>query len=92
MNIDFISGLKNLDVGNNPTLQFDNRKDFINFLAKLKKLRLDSIDIDQECIAQFDGLMEIIKKIPQLTKINGESKEFVQKQLARAKSLSDQKN
>jgi len=56
-------------------------------LNKLKKLKLESLEIDQECIQEFDGIMEIIKKLPKLKKLNGESKEILKKQIERNKNF-----
>ena len=46
MNVEFTPAITHLNVGNNPTLSFEAKRDFAMFLNKLKKLNLESVDID----------------------------------------------
>ena len=61
MNIEFTLGIKQLNVDNNPTINFEYKRDFISLLNKLKKLNLESLNIDISTISEFDGMGEIIK-------------------------------
>ena len=61
MNIEFTLGIKQLNVDNNPTINFEYKRDFISLLNKLKKLNLESLNIDISTISEFDGMGEIFK-------------------------------
>ena len=85
MNIDFTPSITHLNVSNNPTLIFESKRDFAYFMNKLKKLNLESFDIDNSVVKQFNGLDEIIKQLPKLKTINGNDKDIMQRKLDRAK-------
>jgi Leucine-rich repeat (LRR) protein len=66
MNVDATLGLTSLDLGNNPTLSFEARRDFNALVAKLKKLNLEYLDIEVGSVTRVGGMDELIKALPRL--------------------------
>jgi hypothetical protein len=91
MKIEFTPSLTHFDLGNNIQLQFDSTHDFDQFLNKLKKIKLEYITIDQDCIKEHEGLSKLINQIKSIKQINGDDKGTMQKKIDRQRELEANK-
>ena len=74
MKIEFTLGLTHFDLGNNIQMQFDSTPDFDQFLNKLKKIKLEYLTIDEECLKPHEGLSKLLLNLKTLKYINGGDK------------------